>query len=95
MKNDAMFMVESANSKDLDTDIYKHLKHVYKNVLLDRVFSDPMFKQMIQTLVLDLILFTLIYFINFCILKPTRIYDKNVMSLKFDSVIGESVTTLD
>jgi len=50
---------------------------------------------MIQTLVLDLILFTLIYFINFCILKPTRIYDKNVMSLKFDSVIGESVTTLD
>jgi len=44
-------------------------------------------KVMVQTLVIDLILFTVLYFLNFCVLKPTKLYDKDVMNQKLDGEI--------
>ena len=35
-----------------------------------------MYKQMMTTLILDLTIFFVIYLLNFCVLKPTGLYDK-------------------
>jgi hypothetical protein len=69
-----------------DVPIYKKEDNGVKSDsnLYDELVNDPMFNQGVQVIVIDLVLFLIIYIVNFCILKPTRFYDKRIMNQKLD-----------